>query len=985
MKQPTAPKVSLKGPVDWDALWKHLLVREAGVDLAGNPIKNAYGAMGKAQIKPEIAKSMVENFPQYLPPGTKYDAKKLMDKDQSYNETMGRGFFNYLKDVYKGDPVKVLGAYNQGEKVVNARVAAAKGDPNWFIGMGAPLKSGEHEGQHYIASIANRYNMEKSGVVGQTMAGVADAVQNLAGEAKNSVKGLMRPQQYQPSGSVQASIDKIRSMMAQDPNQAAHADSVTAQLPPPAQKFIPPSQPLVLAPQEPVPPSPAPQADPTPQPQPMPRQPPVLAPDAPTAQAPMPTPQPQTHVPDEPLVLAPQAAPQPQPQPQAQAPAQPPVQGRPLPEPPEGLESEPIATQPTDEQPLMPSAPNQPTALIPPQIPENEGTSSFYGGHDEQFVRPSRWQNFTHALDEGFMNADFGAYDWLKNRGAQFAGAVLGIPKISPDEANERFPGMPVPWTTPVDPYVAQLQYDNFKAKNARDEWVVRGNADHPWQSWGAGFMGGMVNPVNLALVIASGGTSESVAALSASRNFQRIALHSLGMSAGMTGAEYAFQAQDHLRDLFKHPGETLADYARDTAVGAGQMVGLHYLFGAVGFGIKVMKDVPDYIKEKATKTAVAQAEAGAKTDAAPQNAEAEAIKKGDIEGKTSAFRFQPVEHPSDRGWMIPTRSGKPVTLDPLGIETLQATDNGAVANHLAAGEDGNGEVGMVHPSPEDKFLNLDQLRAEGKDIPEAIKQAKKEGYVGAHGTVTDESGNKKNVLHYFEKDATIQAPKDLYNEWWALERDILRADGDDGSQPGRAEFVDALEGARKTADGYEMDLPPIAQEFLKSENGALGAHMDIWKDLKENGNPEDGVLLDQAEAMKKLAKKLPGESDPYGVKPFDVQKANPDLVPRASEEDLKKHIDESTKPENAKTYDVDTAEEVKKYRKEKPMHMEPADTIEPVQEAADGFQAGFEAMAKEDAGLADELEALRREMATEEQKKNVLKEFADCVEGSIS
>lgn len=73
-----------------------------------------------------------------------------------------------------------------------------------------------------------------------------------------------------------------------------------------------------------------------------------------------------------------------------------------------------------------------------------------------------------------------------------------GVAKISPEEANKRFPDMPTPFREDVNPYVAQLQYDKIQRKMELERKVSQG----PQDSWsktkviGAGLIAHALDPL---------------------------------------------------------------------------------------------------------------------------------------------------------------------------------------------------------------------------------------------------------------------------------------------------------------------------------------------------------------------------------------------------------------------------------------------------------------------------------------------------------
>ena len=79
--------------------------------------------------------------------------------------------------------------------------------------------------------------------------------------------------------------------------------------------------------------------------------------------------------------------------------------------------------------------------------------------------------------------------------------------KLTPAQANERFPNMPVPFREDVNPYIAQLQYDKMEEKR-RLEAKIQNGPDDAWtqtKTIGAGFVAHMMDPLEIGASMLTG------------------------------------------------------------------------------------------------------------------------------------------------------------------------------------------------------------------------------------------------------------------------------------------------------------------------------------------------------------------------------------------------------------------------------------------------------------------------------------------------
>lgn len=79
--------------------------------------------------------------------------------------------------------------------------------------------------------------------------------------------------------------------------------------------------------------------------------------------------------------------------------------------------------------------------------------------------------------------------------------------RLSPEEANEKYPGMDVPFREPVSPYVAQYKFDQFMEKRTREEKILNGPND-VWSKtkmMGVGVLTHLLDPVETGASLLGG------------------------------------------------------------------------------------------------------------------------------------------------------------------------------------------------------------------------------------------------------------------------------------------------------------------------------------------------------------------------------------------------------------------------------------------------------------------------------------------------
>lgn len=108
-----------------DAVWSHVLNKESGgkqLNKDGKPLTSSHGAVGIAQVMPETAEWVAKTILKQP-----FD-KERFETDATYNEQLGRAYYDHLLDKYDGNHALALAAYNAGPTRVKEWIEK-NGDP----------------------------------------------------------------------------------------------------------------------------------------------------------------------------------------------------------------------------------------------------------------------------------------------------------------------------------------------------------------------------------------------------------------------------------------------------------------------------------------------------------------------------------------------------------------------------------------------------------------------------------------------------------------------------------------------------------------------------------------------------------------------------------------------------------------------------------------------------------------------------------------
>lgn len=548
--------------------------------------------------------------------------------------------------------------------------------------------------------------------------------------------------------------------------------------------------------------------------------------------------------------------------------------------------------------PTAASEPDRTPAAAPPSITEGPKTGqenpglnlpptqkdlsseAFQDGSMGKEIEPSWWSDLANrAITAGEGSTFSQATEWLDQRIAQTKDDILGVAKISPEDANKQFPGMPEPFTKPVDPAVARIQYDRYQSMRLRQQWAMHGG-EHPWEDFGLGVAVGAVDPLNIALGVATEGASElaGLGALAEGSFARQVALSAAKntvLGGGLAAASYEFEKSQH----------TAPDMASTLEWGAAQIVGMTALHAGwikvFGESEALQKATPKDLQGEAGRTAIGQEESGAKVDTTPQALEARSRAAGEMEGQNSPYRFQNLQHPSDKPFYAAVdNDGNHVQLAHTE-HGFHAVDDPMAANHMA-GE--GGKVGQVDIPKESKFIDakeplpedvlkiaedaikntgeefspeeLEHLKelpaeevlkalsqtGEAGNIPPELGNALKEaGYAGIRYTATDELNRPVHngvVLFDPPKPSRIwQADPELAKSVPDAQKEAFleRSMGPDASKTATPEIERELHDFKHEAplNSKPDYLDPILEENLKREMAKLEARAETDPDTK--------------------------------------------------------------------------------------------------------------------------------------------------------
>lgn len=332
------------------------------------------------------------------------------------------------------------------------------------------------------------------------------------------------------------------------------------------------------------------------------------------------------------------------------------------------------------------------------------------------------------------------AFDLAMEDTAVMAGAKLWAFKdldaqtgkrLSPEEANEMFPGMPTPFREPVNPYVAQLQFDLHSERSQLESKVHNGpqDASASVKQFGVGMVAHLLDPVEFGAGAVSGWGIGAIAARSAlvgslATRAGTSALARTGLNAGeaLAGnvienvASEGIVAAAQTREGREYdPVQGFVNVAVGSLVGSGVGVGIKeasFRIGGktgwedAGLRYKMLEDSSPEAHVKIIETGLANLE----NDIKPRMGEImeEVARETDVNPKDFglpeySYRELTPDEVKTTKLFAATRDATPILKDgqhaPVGDDFgmgLTVTDNPGVAN-AAASRSLSENVGAVH------------------------------------------------------------------------------------------------------------------------------------------------------------------------------------------------------------------------------------------------------------------------------------------------
>lgn len=360
-----------------------------------------------------------------------------------------------------------------------------------------------------------------------------------------------------------------------------------------------------------------------------------------------------------------------------------------------------------DQEPVVAVAPQAPAQgnLNEPPVPQPAAREDMAtSGEESQSIHATRGEQAAAFFKQAITQGPIGWMgEAIKEKDAHLYDQFASTPKLTPEEANKQYPGMPEAFSKPIDPGVAKLQFERFSKLQSIQNWAASGGPA-PFTQFGVSLGAGFVDPVNIAVTLMTGGLSKAVGL---GQGIKAVVAQNLLANTALGAAEYAAEKEGHLNPDF---GGSVEGVLKSTLVG----VGIHYSAAAIArafkSGIDSVRNTPKDLVDQNVRTVMAQQEAGFKHDVSYGQAEATARARGDIEGQTSSLRFNPE---TSQGTLYAARDGQGRSVDLNGKELgpgTSLTKNGGTANSAASVPGGeSGLVGRFEIPAETKLLDLEQ------------------------------------------------------------------------------------------------------------------------------------------------------------------------------------------------------------------------------------------------------------------------------------
>lgn len=386
----------------------------------------------------------------------------------------------------------------------------------------------------------------------------------------------------------------------------------------------------------------------------------------------------------------------------------------------------PQATTPVDQGET--GTPFGPTTGIPHPIPIPQKTADWESGYqNEHGPRPSRWDAWVAApFQEGAHGTVSSPWGGAMMRLMQEQDSHLGT-MIGPEQANKLYPGRPVPYTTPVDQGVAQMEYFDRQKQQEMADWA----AQRPQTTMGkvvstaSGFVGGLTDPLNFAIGALSGGVAEVLTPEAAG-------------IAGKVAAHYAanlggFSVTDALQNMVEHRmgakqkqipeiiGENVVPAAVMTGIGVG-LSALARNFADRGGGTSEA-DAP------AIKKTIAAMEDDRRPPGAPPGSPIAGLledRRGGVSVDPNGNKIRPTVMTSpihETPLYAATHSDGTPLIHEHGLGSgAQLTDSHDVANNgVSRSTETPGQIGETKLPEGTKLLDIEQTGVEDSNKPDSF------------------------------------------------------------------------------------------------------------------------------------------------------------------------------------------------------------------------------------------------------------------------
>jgi hypothetical protein len=570
---------------------------------------------------------------------------------------------------------------------------------------------------------------------------------------------------------------------------------------------------------------------------------------------------------------------------------------------------------------VLPPNPDQNTDLMRADpsllVPRSDPTATQYidqTGETEKGVRPtSKWDLWKDQIWEKLQDEGTESLAMKLIRDVHQVNNYNGT-KLTPDQANKLYPGLPAPFKDPVDPVLAQMTYNEFKRRQAFSVWKSRATDLPTGFDLTSGAVSSLIDPVSVVMNYATGGVMK---AAGMARGLIPVAAENLVQTA-------ASEAISRSRLASEQQPLSAGESAMNIAAGTMGGVAFHYALGALGSAVGSAKEKAKTFAGKVSpeqaRGTIARLIKGAETGQRPSNGRPSGTRMAPepkaVPGADPVSKFAELDHPSDRTFYLPEQaeSGAQVlSTDDFGGTVVY--DNPTHARTSVANESGeHGTVRSVDLPEDGNFVRLDsrldeslaskvakatnskELIKEGatlRDVLQAAKSTdkldatvqalKQEGVSGFTETINTPEG-KSNVVHLLDTEkASISDPMSINPEKiaHATEGELNQAQAEQ-DLPENRRFPPPPERPRAFVD----------PETAPSEHEAEAK--SIKEELAAEEHPLAKELLNEASAAESYDESIPkvasviaekaASSDNYV---YEVRKALFEKGVQASESDI--------------------------------------------------------------------------------------------------